>query len=88
MSVDEFLLMLKQDTIYQRNVYTHPWLNRMSNIPIQIWPDTITIQWRSDRDVYKKWINRMVKNSNGLIKSGMFTKSDGINPSTINFYFA
>lgn len=89
MTPEEFVNdVLYNDRVFKKNVLNHTWLSGSSTIvyPVTIWEgDCIEIQWRGNENRYQKWIDRMVAKSQGIVKRGVYLKTDGYCPSMITF---
>lgn len=85
--IQQFIDDLKKEEIVRKNLYGSSWLSGSSTdvYPITIWRDEIVLQWQSDRNIYNKFIQRMVDKNSDILKSGYFSKSDGSCPSRIVF---
>lgn len=87
--IRKFIKEFKEEPIVRKNIYTNIWLSGSSTevIPITVGQKEIVFQWKSDRNIFDKFINRIVKKYNDLFAYGYFWKSDGSCPSTITFKF-
>ena len=87
--INQFIEEFKKEKLVQKNIYEHTWLSGSSTDvhPITIWRNTIEIQWKSNRDVFDRFIEKTVKKYSDLFKSGYFWKTDGSCPSYIAFIF-
>ena len=87
--IDEFIDKFTKEKIVKKNLYEHTWTSGSSTIvyPITVRKNEIVFQWKSDRRIFDKFINRTVEKYNYLFESGYFWKSDGSCPSTIVFKF-
>ena len=81
-----FLDDLKKDKIVQKNLYDTPWAaGSVTVYPISVYKEEVTLQWKSDKSIFDKFIEKMVKKYSNLLKCGYFLKSDGSCPSIIIF---
>ena len=87
--IKQFIEEFKTEEIVKKNLYDYTWLSGSSTTvyPITIWKNEIEIQWKSDKKIFDKFINRIVEKYNDLFKSGYFWKTDGSCPSHIVFTF-
>ena len=87
--VCKFVEDLNNETITQKYLYKHTWLSGCSTMvyPISISERDITVQWSSDKKIFDRFIQKIVKENSDLLSGGSFWKSDGSCPSTITFYF-
>ena len=87
--IDSFIDKFMKEKIVKKNLYEHIWLSGCSTrvYPITIRDDEIEFQWKSDRRIFDKFINRTVEKYKDIFESGYFWKSDGSCPSTITFKF-
>lgn len=89
MTTDEFVSKLEKEPLVKKYMYKHTWLSGSSTTvyPITIWDDLkeIVIQWDSRKNIFNKFIQRMVDESEGLVRLGYFNKKDGTCPATIVF---
>ena len=87
--INQFIEEFKKEKLVQKNIYEHTSLSGSSTVvhPITIWKNTIEFQWKSNRDVFDKFIERMVSKHSDLFKGGYFWKTDGSCPSYIAFIF-
>lgn len=85
--IDRFLAGLKKDKVFQHNIEEHAWLSGAATTvyPITVGIKDITLQWKSDRQIFDKFIKRIETKNSDLIKYGYFYKSDGSCPSSIVF---
>lgn len=84
------LNLIEQDKTWQTYGYHDHWISGSSTIvyPIACWQNDITIQWtKCRRDIIERFINRIICKSDGILKSGVFVKSDGSCPNYIVLYF-
>lgn len=83
----KFISDLSKEKLIKKYLYEYTWLSGSSTTvyPIVVSPNYITLQWKSDKNIFKKFIERIVKENSDLLVSGYFTKSDGSCPSTITF---
>lgn len=87
--VDKFIEDFKREKLTQKYLYKYTWLSGCSTTvyPITIWENEIVFQWESSKNIFNKFISRIVKENADLFSKGLFWKSDGSCPSTITFYF-
>lgn len=89
--VTQFIEYLKNQDVVKKNLESGCWLSGSSTTvhPITIWEKSkqIVLQWKSDKNVYGKFIERVKKENPGFIVDGKFWKSDGSCLSTITFYY-
>lgn len=87
--IDKFIEDFKREKLTQKYLYKYTWLSGSSTTvyPITICEDSIEIQWKSDKNIFEKFINRIVKTNTDIFSKGFFWKSDGSCPSTITFCF-
>ena len=85
----KFIEDFKKEKLAQKYLYKYTWLSGSSTTvyPITIYEDSIEIQWESDKNIFGKFIDRIVNNNADLFSKGFFWKSDGSCPSTITFCF-
>lgn len=85
--VKAFVEEIKKDPIVQKNLYEHVWLSGSSTevYPIGIWASDVTFQWKSNKNIYDKFIKRTVEKYSDILSGGYFRKSDGSCPSEIVF---
>ncbi len=85
--VQQFIEEFKKEKVVQKNLYNATWLSGSSTTvyPITVWQKEIVCQWKSDRKIFDRFINRIVEKYSGLFECGYFWKSDGSCPSTITF---
>lgn len=86
---NKFINSFLKEKLTKKYLIKNSWLSGSSTYvsPITITDRNITFQWDSDRNIFNKFIERIVKNNNDLFEYGSFWKSDGSCPSTISFYF-
>lgn len=86
--IHKFIEDLKTDTLFKKYIYEHTWLSGSSTYvtPITIWNNEIELQWKSNKRIFDKFIQRYVEKYPDLISYGTFWKTDGSCPSTITFY--
>ena len=86
---NKFINSFLKEKLTKKYLINNSWLSGSSTkvYPITISDRAITFQWDSDRNIFNKFIDRIVKNNNDLFEYGSFWKSDGSCPSTISFYF-
>lgn len=87
--INKFVSDLQKEKLVQKYLCRYTWLSGSSTevYPITIWNKDITLQWKSDKKIFDRFIERIVKENSDLISRGCFWKSDGSCPSNIIFYF-
>ena len=89
--VEQFIEYLKNQDVVKKYLENGCWLSGSSTAvhPITIWGKSkqIVLQWKSDKKIFGKFIERVKKENPGFIIDGKFWKSDGSCPSTITFYY-
>lgn len=89
--VTQFIEYLKKQEIVKKYLRDDYWISGSSTLvyPITIWEKSkrIEMQWKSDKKIFGKFIERVKKENSEFIKDGIFWKSDGSCPSTITFYY-
>lgn len=89
--VEQFIEYLKNQDVVKKYLENGCWLSGSSTTvhPITIWEKSkqIVLQWKSDKKIFGKFIERVKKENPGFIIDGTFWKSDGSCPSTITFYY-
>lgn len=85
----QFIEEFKNEKIVKKNIYEYAWLSGSSTMvhPITIWRNDIEIQWKSNKDIFNRFIDRMVEKYSDLFECGYFWKTDGSCPSRIVFRF-
>ena len=86
---NNFIESFLKEKLAKKYLIKNCWLSGSSTevYPITITEKSITFQWSSDRNIFNKFIDKIVKNNSDLFEYGSFWKSDGSCPSTITFYF-
>lgn len=86
--IEKFLEEIKKDKTFKKNIYDDICLSGCSTYvhPITISENEIIFQWKSNKKIFDKFIERYTKQFPQLIKSGVFDKGDGSCPSQIIFY--
>lgn len=88
--LDKATEIISNDFMVKRHLYENTWVSGCVTevAPITIWEEDgeIIIQLKTDRNVFKKTIRRIIEKSNGDIIYGYFRKSDGSCPSTLHFF--
>lgn len=76
-----------QDKLIQKYLCRYGWISGSSTMvyPIMVWKHDIVLQVTTDRNVFKGFIDRIMKKYNNVLEWGCFWKSDGSCPSTITF---
>lgn len=84
---EQLMHMISNDPFIQKYILHHTWISgeNATVYPIQGWLDSIDVQINTDKNVFSKCIDRIVKNSNGALIKGYFDKSNGSCPSRIVF---
>lgn len=87
--IDKFIEDFKKEKLVQKYLYDCTWISGCCTTvyPITICEDSIEIQWKSDKNIFEKFINRIVKNNIDIFSKGFFWKSDGSCPSVLIFCF-
>ena len=87
--IDKCIEDLKKEKLVQKYLYGYARLSGSSTnvYPITIWKESIVLQWKSDKSIFDKFIQRVVDKNSDIFSDGLFWKSDGSCPSTITFYF-
>ena len=87
--IEQFIEEFCAEELAKKYLYDYTWLSGSSTIvyPITIWKNEIEIQWKSDKKIFDKFINRIVGKYNDLFKTGYFRKTDCSCPSVIVFPF-
>ena len=87
--IDKCIEDLKKEKLVQKYLYEYTRLSGSSTnvYPITIWKESIVLQWKSDKSIFDKFIQRVVDKNSDIFSDGLFWKSDGSCPSTITFYF-
>lgn len=88
--IDKATNVILNDSLIKKNLYNYTWIGGSSTkvYPITLWVERgeIVIQLNSKKNKFNKCIERIIKNSNGLIVYGSFNKNDGSCPATLSFY--
>lgn len=87
MEINSFVNKLIREKIVLKYLCPFKRLSGSSTIvhPITVTKNKLILQWESDKKIFDKFIQRMVKEYNHMFESGHFWKSDGSCPSTITF---
>lgn len=87
MEINSFVNKLIREKIVIKYLCPFKRLSGSSTIvhPITVTKNKLILQWESDKKIFDKFIQRMVKEYNHMFESGHFWKSDGSCPSTITF---
>lgn len=87
MEINSFVNKLIREKIVIKYLCPFKRLSGNSTIvyPITVTKNKLILQWESDKKIFDKFIQRMVKEYNHMFESGYFWKSDGSCPSTITF---
>ena len=80
---------LKQEPMVKKYLYDTTWLSGSSTTvyPIEIGKQDITLQWKSDKNIFNSFIKKIV-DKYPEISDGWFSKTDGEEPSSITFKLA
>lgn len=80
---------LKQEPMVKKYLYDTTWLSGSSTTvyPIEIGKQNITLQWKSDKNIFNSFIKKIV-DKYPEISDGWFSKTDGEEPSSITFKLA
>jgi hypothetical protein len=82
---------IKREPLVKKYMYEYTWLSGSSTYvsPISIYyvSSTITIQWKSHKNIFNKFIQRIIDNSEGFLIDGYFAKNDDSCPAEIVFKF-
>lgn len=87
--INQFVAEFQDEKLAKKYLYDHTWLSGSSTTvrPITIWAREIEIQWKCDKRIFNKFIERIVAKYSDLFKTGIFWKTDGSCPSRIIFLF-
>lgn len=85
-----FIEALKREPLVKKYLKATPWLSGSSTWvhPITVSKRTVELQWESDKAIFRKFIERMVREHRDVVESGCFRRSDGSCPSAIIFVLA
>lgn len=79
--------MAEKDAVISKHILRQMWISGGSTevYPMTIWLERgeLVIQLATRKNVFTGTVKRLVKESNGLIKGGWFTRNDGSCPSTL-----
>ena len=78
------------DKLIKKYVIDYTWVSGEDTTvyPIQGWLNTIDIQVSTNKNLFTKCIQRLIKKSDGKLVNGWFVKSDGSCPSYITLIMA
>lgn len=84
--VQQIVADLKEEPLVKKYLYDTTWLSGSSTTvyPIEIGKEDITLQWKSDKNVFNSFIKRIV-DKYPEISDGWFNQTDGEEPSSITF---
>ena len=84
--VQQIVADLKEEPLVKKYLYDTTWLSGSSTTvyPIEIGKEDITLQWKSDKNVFNSFIKRIV-DKYPEISDGWFNQTDGEEPSSIIF---
>jgi len=87
--IKQVVAEFQNEKLVKKYLYEHEWLSGSSTVvhPITIWADEVVIQWKSNKNVFEKFIKRIVNKYNDVFEYGYFWKSDGSCPSKLVFCF-
>lgn len=87
--IKDFVGQFTQEPLVKKYLTKHLWLSGSQTVvhPITIDNKCIRVQWDCDKQIFQKFIQRIVAKNNDIFSGGVFWKSDGSCPSTITFYF-
>lgn len=76
------------DKVFGKYIYKHNYLSGCSTkvYPITIWSKDIEIQLNTDKNIFNKFIKRIVDKYD-ILTDGYFCKSDGSCPSYIKLIY-
>lgn len=87
--INKAAVIIQSDFLIKRHIYPYTWLSGSSTevYPITCWVDggEIVVQLGTNKKDWDKAIQRIIKQSNGLIVKGYFSKKDGSCPNTLTF---
>ena len=80
---------LNNQKLVKKYLYKNTWLSGCSTYvsPITCCETYIFLEWASDKNIFNKFIQKVVNENADLIESGYFSKGDGSCPSEIIFNF-
>lgn len=87
--VQQIVADLKEEPLVKKYLYDTTWLSGSSTTvyPIEIGKQDITLQWKSDKNIFNSFIKKIV-DKYPEISDGWFSKTDGEEPSSITFKLA
>lgn len=87
--INQFITEFQNEKLVTKYLYEHTWLSGSSTTvrPITIWSREIDVQWKCDKRIFDRFIDRIIAKNSDLFKSGVFWKTDGSCPSRIVFFF-
>lgn len=85
--VSQFITTFTKDKLAKKYLSTVVWTSGCQTEVrgITVFRQEIILQWTCDKNIFNKWIARIVNSNTDIIEDGMFWKSDGSCPSTITF---
>lgn len=85
----KLLTAIENETIIKRHIYGGMWLSGSSTkvYPIMFWQKEVRIQLDISKNVFKKFIERFVKEHSDLVVCGGFSANDGSCLSELYFYY-
>ena len=82
--------IIKNDPLVKKYMNIDTWVSGSSTTvyPVTCWVESgaVDVQLNTHRNVFDKRIQKIVRESNGLINKGYFVKNDGSCPSELRFY--
>lgn len=83
----DFIAALKREPLVKKYLSKTPWLSGGSTwvFPITVSKRTVELQWESDKAIFRKFIERVVREHGDVVEAGYFRRGDGSCPSTIVF---
>lgn len=83
---DEIVNAIKGDKTLAKHIYKHTWISGSSTTiyPITLWLTDVCIQLDTDKNLFKKCIERILAKYPNLFKDGYFCKNDGSCPAELN----
>lgn len=87
--INQFITEFQNEELVKKYLYDHTWLSGSSTTvqPIAIWSREIEVQWKCDKRIFDRFIDRLVAKNSDLFKNGIFWKTDGSCPSRIILLF-
>lgn len=85
----ELLTAIENEPIIKKHIYGSTWLSGSSTTvyPIIFLQKEVRIQLDISKNVFKKFIERFVKQNSDLVVCGGFSANDGSCPSELYFYY-